>query len=61
MKKPNTFIIGAPKCGTSAMANYLDQHPDIYVSPIKEPHYFIKDDMPQKTDMDYLWLLILYH
>lgn len=61
MKKPNTFIIGAPKCGTSAMANYLSQHPDIYVSPIKEPHYFIKDDMPQKTDINYEQYMELFN
>lgn len=43
-KKPNTFIVGAPKCGTTAMAVYLSEHPDIFVSPKKEPHYFIRED-----------------
>ena len=43
MKKPNFFIVGAAKSGTTSLYNYLDQHPDVYMSPIKEPHYFSKD------------------
>ncbi len=39
-KIPNLFILGAPKCGTTSMAHYLGQHPEIYVCPVKEPHYF---------------------
>lgn len=42
-KIPNLFIIGAPKCGTTAMIYYLSKHPEIYVSKIKEPHYFNTD------------------
>ena len=45
MKKPNFFIIGAPKCGTSSLRSWLSQHPDIYFSPIKEPHFFNRDGM----------------
>ena len=37
---PNFFIAGAPKSGTTSLYHYLDQHPEIYVSPVKEPHYF---------------------
>ncbi|WP_345972463.1 sulfotransferase [Sulfurimonas diazotrophicus] len=40
---PNFFIGGAPKTGTTSFHNYLDQHPSIFMSPIKEPHYFSKD------------------
>jgi len=46
MNIPNTFIIGAPKCGTTSMAHYLSQHSQVYMSHIKEPHYFIREDMP---------------
>ena len=42
-KIPNLFVIGAPKCGTTSILKYLDQHPEIFVSDIKEPHYFNKD------------------
>lgn len=40
---PNLFIIGAPKCGTSSLIYYLSNHPQIFVSKVKEPHYFNKD------------------
>ena len=43
MKKPNLFIVGHPRNGTSSLHDYLDQHPDIFMSPIKEPNYFAKD------------------
>jgi hypothetical protein len=41
--KANFFIIGAAKSGTTSLYKYLDQHPDIYFSPIKEPNYFSED------------------
>lgn len=44
--KPNTFIVGAPKCGTTALANYLNQHKNVFFSALKEPHYFSNSDMP---------------
>ena len=37
---PNFFLVGAPKAGTTALYRYLDQHPAIYMSPIKEPNFF---------------------
>lgn len=40
---PNFFIIGAPKCGTTALYDILRQHPEIYMSIVKEPHYFTFD------------------
>ena len=43
MKKPNLFLVGHPRTGTSSMHDYLNQHPDIFMSPIKEPNYFAKD------------------
>ncbi|MCB2100927.1 MAG: sulfotransferase [Rhodobacterales bacterium] len=42
MKQPSFFIAGAPKCGTTAMDSYLDQHPDIHMGP-KELNYFCDD------------------
>jgi hypothetical protein len=47
MKKPNFFIVGAPKCGTTALYEYLKTHPQIFMSSIKEPHYF-SDDLSVK-------------
>ncbi len=37
---PNFFLVGAPKCGTTSLFHYLGQHPEIYISPTKEPNYF---------------------
>lgn len=37
------FIVGAPKCGTSAFASYLDSHPDVCFSRPKETHFFDKE------------------
>lgn len=47
MRKPDFFLIGAPKCGTSSMAAWLAQHPAIYMSPEKEPHFFSPDHGPR--------------
>lgn len=41
--EPNFFILGAPKCGTTALAMYLDQHPELLFSYPKEPNYFNTD------------------
>ena len=43
MIKPNLFIVGAPKCGTTFLYHYLKKHPDIYFPEFKEPHFFGSD------------------
>ena len=43
MNKPNLFIVGAPKCGTTFLYHYLKQHPEIYFPDFKEPHFFGSD------------------
>lgn len=55
-KKPNTFFIGAPKCGTTAMAQYLSTHPNVCVSKPKEPNFFIQgaQDSRYESVDDYL-------
>lgn len=40
MTLPNFLIIGAAKAGTSSLYSYLKEHPQIYMSPEKEPRYF---------------------
>jgi hypothetical protein len=37
---PNFFIIGAAKAGTTSLHHYLDQHPQIQMSAVKEPNFF---------------------
>lgn len=46
INKPNFFIVGAPRCGTTAMYEFLKVHPQIYMSSYKEPHYFASDLTP---------------
>lgn len=40
---PNFIMVGAAKAGTTSIAQYLDEHPEIFVPEIKEPYYFIRD------------------
>ena len=57
--KPNLFIVGAQKCGTTAMHIYLGQHPDIFMSEIKEPHFFstdLKEPNSITDEKEYLFL-----
>lgn len=37
---PNFFIVGAAKCGTTSIYNYISQHPQIWMPTLKEPHFF---------------------
>lgn len=41
---PSVFLLGAQKAGTSALAEYLDQHPEVFVTYPKEPNYFALKD-----------------
>jgi hypothetical protein len=45
MSLPNFLIIGAAKAGTTSLYHYLGQHPDVFMSPIKEPNYFTDEDL----------------
>jgi Sulfotransferase domain len=40
MTLPNFLVLGAMKAGTTAVFYSLRQHPEIYVSSVKEPHFF---------------------
>jgi hypothetical protein len=42
--RPNFIIIGAAKAGTTSLYHYLSQHPDVYMSPIKEPGYYCDEE-----------------
>jgi len=42
---PDFFIVGAPKCGTTALFTYLADHPGIFVPTLKEPQWF-SDEWP---------------
>ncbi|MCL6740588.1 sulfotransferase [Sphingomonas sp. RB56-2] len=56
------FIVGAPRCGTTTLAGFLQQHPDVCFSVVKEPHFFSqhefagrsKDEMRKLVETEYL-------
>lgn len=51
MKKPDFFIVGAFKAGTTALYEYLRAHPQIFMSVPKEPMYFGQDLTPRYRRM----------
>jgi len=42
-RKPDFFIVGAPKCGTTALHSALSNHPEVFLPKNKEPHFFGQD------------------
>lgn len=44
MTLPNFLVIGAGKAGTTSLYRYFLQHPDVYMSPVKEPSFFCDED-----------------
>ena len=44
MRKPDFYIVGAPKAGTTSLYRYLRQHPQIFLPDQKEPRFFVDDD-----------------
>lgn len=52
-KWPNFLVIGAAKCGTTSLYHYLKSHPEVYMSPIKEPNYFSTDINPENFSRQY--------
>jgi hypothetical protein len=40
---PNFLVIGAARSGTTSLQHYLGSHPEIYMSPLKEPNFFAYD------------------
>jgi hypothetical protein len=50
MTKPNFLIIGAMKSGTTALYYYLAQHPQVYMSPVKEPNFFCSEGQAGRGD-----------
>jgi hypothetical protein len=43
-RMPNLFVIGAAKAGTTALYDYLAQHPRVFLSRVKEPEFFSKEE-----------------
>lgn len=58
LRIPNLFVIGAMKSGTSSLCNYLGTHPQIYMSLLKEPMHFSREDNWSQGNDKYLSLFI---
>lgn len=58
MPLPNLFIIGAAKCGTTSLHHALDRHPEIFMSRLKEPAFFVPELKYHPKDLD--WYLTLF-
>ncbi len=46
MALPDFLVIGVPKAGTTALHAALTRHPGLYMSPVKEPKFFLTDGPP---------------
>lgn len=42
---PNFLIVGTAKAGTSSIYHYLKRHPEVFMSPIKEPMFFVREKL----------------
>jgi hypothetical protein len=49
VRRPDFFIVGAPKTGTTSLHQYLRQHSGIYMPEVKEVKYFGSDRQPRHT------------
>jgi len=49
MTWPNFFIVGTMRAGTTSLHEYLNQIPNIYMSPVKEPHFFSIERVTEKS------------
>lgn len=62
LRRPDFFIVGAPRSGTTALFEHLGRHPGIFVPRVKEPIFFAADeafgtpDRPRMTIDEYLRL-----
>jgi Sulfotransferase domain len=60
---PDFFIAGVPKAGTTALHTALARHPELYMSAVKEPKFFLTDGPPlaaggpgdAKTYREHIW------
>lgn len=53
---PNFFILGAGKCGTTSLYHCLKQHPEVFMSEVKEPSFFCETFQIVKSPVEYFEL-----
>lgn len=42
---PDFIVIGRPKCGTTSLAKWLEAQPEVFFCKLKEPRFFVRDDL----------------
>ena len=47
-----TFIVGAPRCGTTSLSRFLKLHPAVRFPALKEPHFFTQHDLREASDAE---------
>jgi hypothetical protein len=60
---PDFYILGAPKAGSTALHEALAHHPELYLSAVKEPKFFLRDGSPPRhrgpgdahSDQEWVW------
>jgi len=60
MRRPDFFVVGSFKAGTTALYEYLRQHPQVYMPFHKEPMYFGSDLQPRYARMSEAEYLALF-
>jgi Sulfotransferase family len=58
---PNVIVVGAMKCATTAMHRYLDAHPQVSMSTLKEVNFFIGSEVAPHDDPETWWRSGLWH
>lgn len=54
MRLPNVLCVGLAKSGTTALWYYFSQHPDVFVSTLKETNYFVHDQLKKGNQINSL-------
>ncbi len=57
---PNLLIVGAAKSGTTSLHNYLNQHPEVFMSNLKEPHFLIINKIGKQRILNGITNIINY-
>jgi hypothetical protein len=49
MSRPDVYVVGAPRCGTTSLYDYLSQHPEVFVPAKKELHYYTRHPLSERV------------
>ncbi|MDL1979312.1 MAG: sulfotransferase [Deltaproteobacteria bacterium] len=61
MARVNLFVIGAMKSGSTTLHDYLSEHRDVFMSPVKEPGFFVPEIWGDRRADEYLALFRNVH